>query len=82
VASDERTVLLERVRRGAIVLDEGCWAGAVRLHWYTFRYLLARSKAGEKFVSFIPAVSDDAAKATRRRVRRWRLHFVERAGSR
>jgi cyclopropane fatty-acyl-phospholipid synthase-like methyltransferase len=28
VASDERTVLLERVPRGATVLDVGCWAGA------------------------------------------------------
>jgi RNA-directed DNA polymerase len=42
---------------------------------YTFRPRLARSMAGEKFVSFIPAVSDDAAKAIRRRVKRWRLHL-------
>jgi RNA-directed DNA polymerase len=42
---------------------------------YTFRPRLARSGAGEKFVSFIPAVSDDAAKAIRRRVKRWRLHL-------
>jgi RNA-directed DNA polymerase len=42
---------------------------------YTFRPRLARSRAGEKFVSFIPAVSDDAAKAIRRRVKRWRLHL-------
>ena len=42
---------------------------------YTFRPRLARSKAGEKFVSFLPAVGDDAAKAIRRRVKRWRLHL-------
>ncbi len=42
---------------------------------YTFRPRLSRSRAGEKFVSFIPAVSDDAAKAIRRRVKRWRLHL-------
>jgi RNA-directed DNA polymerase len=42
---------------------------------YTFRPRLARSKAGEKFVSFIPAVSDDAAKAIRHTVKRWRLHL-------
>ena len=42
---------------------------------YTFRPRLARSGAGEKFVSFIPAVSDEAAKAIRRRVKRWRLHL-------
>jgi RNA-directed DNA polymerase len=42
---------------------------------YTFRPRLARSRAGEKFVSFIPAVSDDAAKAIRHRVKRWRLHL-------
>ena len=40
---------------------------------YTFRPRLARNRTGEKFVSFIPAVSDDAAKAIRRRVTRWRL---------
>jgi RNA-directed DNA polymerase len=42
---------------------------------YTFRPRLARSGAGAKFVSFIPAVSDDAAKAIRHRVKRWRLHL-------
>jgi RNA-directed DNA polymerase len=42
---------------------------------YTFRPRLARSRAGEKFVSFIPAVSDGAAKAIRHRVKRWRLHM-------
>jgi RNA-directed DNA polymerase len=42
---------------------------------YTFRPRLARNRTGEKFVSFIPAVSDDAAKSIRRRIKRWRLHF-------
>lgn len=42
---------------------------------YTFRPRLARSRAGEKFVSFLPAVSDDAAKEMRRTVKRWRLHL-------
>ena len=42
---------------------------------YTFRPRLARSKAGENFVSFLPAVSDDAAKRMRRTVKRWRLHL-------
>ena len=46
---------------------------------YTFRPRLARSKTGKKFVSFLPAVSDDAAKGMRRTIKRWRLHL--RSGS-
>jgi RNA-directed DNA polymerase len=46
---------------------------------YTFRPRLARSKSGKKFVSFLPAVSDDAAKRMRRTIKRWRLHL--RSGS-
>jgi RNA-directed DNA polymerase len=46
---------------------------------HTFRRRLARSKAGKKFVSFLPAVSDDAAKRIGRTVKRWRLHL--RSGS-
>ncbi len=46
---------------------------------YTFRPRLARSKTGKKFVSFLPAVSDDAAKKMRRTIKRWRLHL--RSGS-
>ena len=42
---------------------------------YTFRPRLARSKTGMNFVSFLPAVSDDAAKRMRRTIRRWRLHL-------
>lgn len=42
---------------------------------YTFRPRLARSKAGVNFVSFCPAVSDDAVKAIGRVIKRWRLHM-------
>jgi RNA-directed DNA polymerase len=42
---------------------------------YTFRPRRAQSRSGELFVSFCPAVSDDAAKAIRRRTKRWRLHM-------
>ena len=42
---------------------------------YTFRPRLARSKHGENFVSFLPAVSGEAAKWIRRRIKRWRLHL-------
>jgi RNA-directed DNA polymerase len=42
---------------------------------YTFRPRLARSKTGKKFVSFLPAVSEDAAKEMRRTIKRWRLHL-------
>jgi len=41
---------------------------------YTFRPRLARSRSGELFVSFSPAVSDEAAKAVRHTIKRWRLH--------
>ena len=46
---------------------------------YTFRPRLARSKTGKKFVSFLPAVSEDAGKGMRRTIMRWRLHL--RSGS-
>ena len=42
---------------------------------YTFCPRLAKSRRGEFFVSFCPAVSDDAAKAIRRTIKRWRLHL-------
>jgi RNA-directed DNA polymerase len=42
---------------------------------YTFRPRCARNGQGELFTSFIPAVSDDAAKEIRRTIRRWRLHL-------
>jgi RNA-directed DNA polymerase len=41
---------------------------------YTFRPRLARSRSDALFVSFSPAVSNDAAKAVRRAIKRWRLH--------
>ena len=42
---------------------------------YSFRPRLARSRAGVNFVSFLPAVADDAAKAIRSTIKRWRLHL-------
>jgi group II intron reverse transcriptase/maturase len=42
---------------------------------YTFRPRAAQDRSGETFVSFCPALSDDAAKAIRRTIRRWRLHL-------
>ena len=42
---------------------------------YTFRPRLLRNGRGEFFVSFTPAVSDDAAKAIRHTIKRWRLHL-------
>ncbi len=42
---------------------------------YTFRPRSAWSGSGELFVSFCPAISDDAAKAIRNTIRRWRLHL-------
>jgi len=41
---------------------------------YTFRPRDARSKDGKRFASFSPAIGDDAAKAIRKEIRRWRLH--------
>jgi RNA-directed DNA polymerase len=42
---------------------------------YTFRPRRARNGRGELFTSFTAAVSDDAAKAIRRTIRRWRIHL-------
>jgi len=41
---------------------------------YTFRPREARNRSGKLFVSFAPAVSDQAAKAMRAVMRQWRLH--------
>ncbi len=41
---------------------------------YTFRPRLVKSRAGDFFVGFTPAVSDAAAKTMRHTIRRWRLH--------
>jgi RNA-directed DNA polymerase len=41
---------------------------------YTFRPRLAKNKRGQFFVSFLPAMSDDAGKAIRQEIRRWRLN--------
>ena len=42
---------------------------------YTFRPRRAMNRKGSVFVSFAPAVSDDAAKTMRHRIRRWKLHL-------
>ena len=42
---------------------------------YTFRPRLARSRSGDCFVSFCPAVADDAVKEIGRTSKRWRLHL-------
>ncbi len=42
---------------------------------YTFRPRRSKGKADTFFVSFLPAVSNDAAKRMRRTVKRWRLHL-------
>jgi len=42
---------------------------------YTFRPRAAKRKNGELFTSFLPAVSDDAAKKIRHTIRRWRIHL-------
>jgi RNA-directed DNA polymerase len=42
---------------------------------YTFRSRVAVGRGRKRFVSFIPAVSDKAAKRMRQEVRKWRLHL-------
>jgi RNA-directed DNA polymerase len=42
---------------------------------YTFRPRAALGSGGEMFVSFCPAISNDAAKAIRHTIRRRRLHL-------
>ena len=42
---------------------------------YTFRERTAKTRKGELFRSFLPAVGDDAAKRIRQTIRRWRLHL-------
>jgi RNA-directed DNA polymerase len=41
---------------------------------YTFQPRRAKSRKGKFFVSFLPAVSDEAAKSIRNTIRSWRLH--------
>jgi RNA-directed DNA polymerase len=45
---------------------------------YTFRPRLAKSRSGEFFVSFCPAVADDAVKEIGCTIKRWRLHLWSR----
>lgn len=42
---------------------------------YTFRPRKAENHRGVRFTSFLPAVSDDAAKKIRQTIRKWRLHL-------
>jgi RNA-directed DNA polymerase len=42
---------------------------------YTFRPRMAVGRGGAIFTSFCPGVADDAAKAIRRQIKRWRLHL-------
>lgn len=42
---------------------------------YTFRKRTARSNRGQIFISFIPAISDKAAKTIRQTIRGWRIHL-------
>jgi RNA-directed DNA polymerase len=42
---------------------------------FTFRPRKARNGRGELFTSFLPAVSDGAAKTIRQTIRRWRIHL-------
>lgn len=46
---------------------------------YTFRSRRVRTRTGEYFFGFNPALSDEAGKRIRRQIRRWRLHL--RSGS-
>jgi RNA-directed DNA polymerase len=41
---------------------------------YAFRPRLAKTRAGNYFVSFLPGASPDACKRIRHEIRRWRLH--------
>jgi RNA-directed DNA polymerase len=42
---------------------------------YTFRPRSTMNKRGEMFVSFAPAISDEAAKKIRRTIRSWRIQL-------
>ncbi len=41
---------------------------------YTFRPRQSKNRYGKRFVNFTPAVSNEASKAIRQEIRRWRLH--------
>ncbi len=55
----------------------GSWDGPIRFDFlgYTFRPRSVRSRTGQLFVGFTPAVSDAAGKRMRKEIRRWRLHL-------
>ncbi len=43
---------------------------------YTFRPRLAMNRRGQGYVNFSPAISDEAAKSIRGRIRRWKIHLM------
>ena len=61
-------------RYGLSVYDAMIAASALHAVGYTFRSRSAVGRNQKRFVGFIPAVSDKAAKRMRLEVRRWRLH--------
>jgi RNA-directed DNA polymerase len=54
----------------------GPWDGPTRFDFlgFTFRPRSVQNRNGQMFVSFTPAVSDQAGKRMRQVIRRWRLH--------
>ena len=42
---------------------------------YTFRPRLARNKFGRNFVSFLPAISNNAGNRIRKEIRSWKIHL-------
>ena len=54
----------------------GPWSGSTRFTFlgYTYRARTVKNRFGQLFVGFTPAVSDEAGKRMRQRIRRWRLH--------
>ena len=57
-----------RIARGSYANERFDFLG------YTFRPRRAKAKTGKLFVSFLPAVSDDAMKEMSRELRSWRLN--------
>src|SRR5207237_7489834 len=66
------TILAVRQHKGSHEHERFTFLG------YTFRPRLAKSRSGEFFVSFCPAVADDAVKEIGRTIKCWRLHLWSR----
>lgn len=56
-------------RRGSYAVEKFDFLG------YTFRARRSKNRRGKFFINFTPAVSNDAAKKMRRRMRTWKLHL-------